>query len=202
MGTSRVDLQVPFAEKDDAKRLGARWDGRQRIWYVPEGTDPTPFKKWLPEAQASNIRAPRWKLIIAPRECWRCGESTRVFAIVLPPGHEALIEEDDAAADRWERGECSVLLSYLEAVPAEVTVQLRMLAPHYRLDHSQTTESFYWLNHCEHCEAKLGDFDTIAEPGTFYELGAGLDERKLIIEDFHLIAEPFSGRCGSYVDVE
>jgi len=59
-----------------------------------------------------------------------------------------------------------VLLGYLEAVPAEVTVQRRRLAPHYRLDHSQTTESFYWLNHCEHCEAKLGDFDTIAESGS------------------------------------
>jgi hypothetical protein len=77
-----------------------------------------------------------------------------------------------------------------------------MLAPHYRPDHSQTTESFYWMNHCEHCEAKLGDFETIAEPGTFYELGAGIDERKLVTEDFHPIAEPFSGRCGSYADVE
>lgn len=74
MGISRVDLQVPFAEKDDAKRLGARWDGRQRTWYVPEGTDPTPFRKWLPESQGPNIRAPSWELVIAPRECWRCGE--------------------------------------------------------------------------------------------------------------------------------
>jgi hypothetical protein len=202
MSTSRVDLQVPFTEKDDAKQLGARWDSRQRTWYVPEGADPTPFEKWLPEAQAPNIRAPSWELIVALRECWRCAQSTRVFAVVLPPGHEALIEEDDPAGDRWERGECSVLLSYLEAVPAEVTTQLRMLAPHYRLDHSRTTESFYWMNHCEHCEAKLGDFDTIEEPGTFFELGAGLDERRLITEDFNPIAEPFSGRCGSYVDVE
>lgn len=43
MGTSRVDLQVPFAEKDEAKRLGARWDSRQRTWYAPEGIEPAPF---------------------------------------------------------------------------------------------------------------------------------------------------------------
>lgn len=202
MDTLRVDLQVPFAEKDDAKRLGARWDGRQRTWYIPEGIDPTPFKRWLPESQAPNIRAPQWNLVIAPRKCWRCGQITRVFAITLPPGHEALIEEDDPANDSWERGECSVLLSYIEAVPAPVAAQLHMLAPQYRLDHSQTTESFYWMNHCERCEAKLGDFETITEPGTFYELGAGLDERKLSIEDYHSIAEPFSGRCGSYADLE
>jgi len=80
MGISRVDLQVPFAEKDDAKRLGARWDGLQRIWYVPEGADPTPFKKWLPEAQAPNIRAPRCQLVIARAGAGVAGRA-HVFAI-------------------------------------------------------------------------------------------------------------------------
>jgi hypothetical protein len=181
---------------------GARWDGRQSTWYVPDGIDSAPFKRWLPESQTPNVRAPRWGLAVAPRECWRCGKITLAFAVMLPPGHEVLIEEDDPAEDRWERGERSVLLSYLAAVPASVVAQLRMLSSHYRLDYSRTTGSFYWMNHCEHCEAKLGDFETIAEPGTFYELGPGLDERRLIIEGHYQFAEPFSGRCGSHADVE
>lgn len=32
----RIDLTVPFAEKDEAKRLGARWDGERKLWYVPD----------------------------------------------------------------------------------------------------------------------------------------------------------------------
>ena len=32
---SRIDLQVPFCEKDEARRLGARWDPAQKVWYVP-----------------------------------------------------------------------------------------------------------------------------------------------------------------------
>ncbi|MFD2270846.1 DUF5710 domain-containing protein [Undibacterium arcticum] len=28
-------LDVPFAEKDSVKRLGARWDGAMRKWYIP-----------------------------------------------------------------------------------------------------------------------------------------------------------------------
>jgi len=202
MGTSRVDLHVPFAEKDEAKRLGARWDGGQRTWYVPEGIDSASFKKWMPEPYSPNIRAPKWNLVIASRECRRCGELTRVYAILLPAEHETLEEEDDPAGDCWERGECSVLLSYVEALPAPIAAQLHVLAPRYRVDHSQTTQSFYWMNHCEHCEAKLGDFETIDEPGTFFELGPGLDERKLTIADFREIAEPFSGRCGSYAEVD
>lgn len=36
---SRVELQVPYARKDEAKALGARWDGVRRTWWLPsEGT--------------------------------------------------------------------------------------------------------------------------------------------------------------------
>ncbi len=41
-------LTVDFKEKDAAKALGARWDGVQRQWFVPEGRDLAPFAQWLP----------------------------------------------------------------------------------------------------------------------------------------------------------
>ena len=31
----KVWLDVPFEEKDEAKALGARWDGMRRLWYKP-----------------------------------------------------------------------------------------------------------------------------------------------------------------------
>jgi len=31
----RIYLNVPYEEKDAAKKLGARWDPEQRKWYVP-----------------------------------------------------------------------------------------------------------------------------------------------------------------------
>jgi exodeoxyribonuclease VII large subunit len=39
-------LNVPFSEKDRAKKLGARWNGQS--WYIPEHIDPEPFAEWLP----------------------------------------------------------------------------------------------------------------------------------------------------------
>lgn len=45
-----VPLNVPYAEKDQAKRLGARWDPAQKSWYVPAGTDPAPFQRWVQRA--------------------------------------------------------------------------------------------------------------------------------------------------------
>ncbi len=43
----RVDLVVPFAEKDEAKALGAMWDPGIKRWYVPAGVDAAAFERWL-----------------------------------------------------------------------------------------------------------------------------------------------------------
>jgi len=46
----RIDLKVPYPEKDDAKVLGARWDAAKKIWYVPNAADVTPFLRWIPDS--------------------------------------------------------------------------------------------------------------------------------------------------------
>lgn len=45
---SRQYLNVPFAQKDAAKSLGARFDGAVKRWYVDEGRDLAVFAQWLP----------------------------------------------------------------------------------------------------------------------------------------------------------
>ena len=40
-------LNVPFADKDRAKALGAHWHADQKLWVVPAGRDLTPFASWL-----------------------------------------------------------------------------------------------------------------------------------------------------------
>lgn len=42
-------INVPFKEKNEAKGLGAKWDGEQRSWYVPPGVDVNQFSKWATE---------------------------------------------------------------------------------------------------------------------------------------------------------
>lgn len=39
-------LWVPFAHKDQAKALGAKWDRQAHAWYVPAGMDAAPFAQW------------------------------------------------------------------------------------------------------------------------------------------------------------
>ncbi|WP_229204680.1 DUF5710 domain-containing protein [Duganella sp. CF458] len=40
-------LNVPYAEKDEAKRLGAKWDPTRKKWYVPQGVSAEPFSRWI-----------------------------------------------------------------------------------------------------------------------------------------------------------
>jgi exodeoxyribonuclease VII large subunit len=40
-------LRVPYAEKDAAKSLGARWDPNERSWYVPSQLETAPFGRWM-----------------------------------------------------------------------------------------------------------------------------------------------------------
>lgn len=191
-----VDLQVPFGEKDSARGLGARWDPQRKLWYVPDRLDIAPFRKWLPEPFQPNVRAPDYKVATGRRCCWHCQQLTRVFAIVLPAQHEVLIIAEEPSNDCWQAGEGLALLSYIERLLEPVAVYMSRLAARYRVDYSHTTGTFYWMNHCEHCQARLGDFETLLEfEAPFHALGTNSNAFNL-----QEIAEPFAARCGSYTN--
>ena len=44
----RINLITPFAEKDQVKALGARWDSQKKVWYIKDVEDLTPFERWIP----------------------------------------------------------------------------------------------------------------------------------------------------------
>jgi hypothetical protein len=54
----RLDLKVPFAEKDQAKKLGARWDAARKRWYIDDRLDPALFVRWQPTPQGATAIAP------------------------------------------------------------------------------------------------------------------------------------------------
>lgn len=55
-----IFLKVPYAEKDEAKALGARWNPTRKCWYVPDGKDAEPFARWVAGGAADSADgAPR-----------------------------------------------------------------------------------------------------------------------------------------------
>jgi len=56
----RINLVTPFAERDAAKALGARWDSTLKTWYIQNVADLTPFQRWIPAtANGSVVSAAR-----------------------------------------------------------------------------------------------------------------------------------------------
>ena len=58
-------LTVPFKQKDEVKSLGARWDGAERQWFVPEGRDLAPFQAWLLRIM-DGITLEKWRFRHSP----------------------------------------------------------------------------------------------------------------------------------------
>ncbi|MEF3112339.1 DUF5710 domain-containing protein [Streptomyces chrestomyceticus] len=76
MAVERVWLDVPFAEKDEAKKGGARWDPAAKRWYAPRaGT--AALRRWaaapdVPDLLPGEDRGLGSGLFVdlVPRSCW------------------------------------------------------------------------------------------------------------------------------------
>ncbi|MGF6179797.1 hypothetical protein ABIB42_000796, partial [Massilia sp. UYP32] len=162
----RVDLLVPFSEKDDAKKLGARWDVANKVWYVPDGINAELFSRWIPQAPQWGIRSNRYFIGQTKEACWKCGDLTHVYCFVLPEGHETFEPDmEEELGTPWLRHDYSAILSYVSDLIPTATRHMLSFTSNFRRDFSKTTNSSYWMNHCEHCGMKQGDFNMFSEPG-------------------------------------
>ena len=47
-------LAVPYQEKEEAKRAGAKWDKQAKSWYAPKGADKSKLQSWSIESQETK----------------------------------------------------------------------------------------------------------------------------------------------------
>ena len=71
----RINLSVPYNEKDLAKQRGAKWDIARKIWYVEDTVDEPmnifDFVQWAPDrlkkaTTSSPLKHPPFK-VVQPR---------------------------------------------------------------------------------------------------------------------------------------
>lgn len=159
---------VPFAEKDEAKALGVRWDGVARVWYIPADKDSAPFDRWLPKVVEPDVRAQNYYISQSSTPCWKCEGITRVYGFILSGFYEVSEwieggDDDDEGTIVWDEWTDTTVLSYVRGLPDAVLQRVKLVSPHWYMDSSRTVSEPYLMNHCEHCKAKLGDFETIQE---------------------------------------
>lgn len=204
---ARINLKVPFAEKDEAKSLGARWDKDLKTWYVPDGVDASLFAKWLhaPVAISNEpkyaIHSPHYFIACSHTACWKCGEQTKVFAFILPEEHqEYVFPEFEGEEGYWSRYQAIGTMSNVIGLEISVWKRLQTFTQLYKPAYSRQAGGRYFMNHCEHCNATQGDFFMHSEPGGAFFPTTEAEAGRITV---HAIAEPFEGNGSmSYSSVD
>lgn len=149
-------LNVPFKEKDRAKSLGAKWSPELKRWYIPNGADVVLFKEWTLRESTTILSVPvNICLAQSLRNCWKCEKESPVVAVAAEREVLPVIDEEHPF----------FLFHYIEKLPLDIVNYLQAYFPKYRLDYSKTTESRYYMNHCNYCDALFGDWYLYEEPG-------------------------------------
>lgn len=106
-----------------------------------------------------TVRAPSFLLIVERCRCWKCGQDTDIHAVGVAPPFTRL-----ASFDAWHEGQVLAVFSYIEWVPDVIAELLAQRVPRFFRDESKWHQRPYWMNHCEHCGAKIGDYESIDSP--------------------------------------
>jgi hypothetical protein len=147
-----------------------------------------------------NIRSARYFIARTEAICWHCRASTEMFAVGLPPGHEALVldenAQDDGAEDTWSLETHGAFLFYIEHLPRGALDRLSQLTQCYRFGHSDEAAGSYWANHCQACGSLLDDHELFCEPeGAFLpscEAAAKIIRLTPIDEGFEAVAAGYA----------
>lgn len=159
MSEERINLKVPYLQKDKAKALGARWDRDSKCWWIPFNIDPTPFAQWVPmqdeqllyrdllpldpEEFESYGKRGSVEVVFVPWTCWKCEKETLAF---------------HGAVDR------AISITHLLYQP-HVLEELDKIRKRMGLDpfgcikprFSRTLGSSYVSQGCRHCDALIGE---------------------------------------------
>lgn len=149
-------LNVPYAEKDEAKSLGAKWNPRLKKWYIENKENYPLFKKWLPH---DYIVCDHIYVIEGSQQCFRCGKNTRVIGF----GIENYYRLSDSDCE-YSSGEIHFAFS-LNPIPEQL---LNFVQDNYNFKetYSKTTKSSYLANRCDSCDTLQGDFYLFEEVGS------------------------------------
>lgn len=204
---TRMDLNVPYAEKDEAKALGARWDPQKKTWYIPEGVEIGMLKKWLPPPVHAGlehkpefrIRSPFYYIAESLSHCWKCSARSPVFSFILPEEHEEFrfFEDEDFKVSydmgEWQTHGYRGTVSNVRDMSTQVTSQIRRFTQDFKLAYSRAAGTGYFMNHCQHCTAKLGDFFMHCEPGGAFFPTSPEQASKITL---FRVSERFDSNCG------
>jgi len=170
-------LNVPYAEKNEAKALGAKWNAKVKKWYAESNY--IKFAKWiLRDTDEAFIAREYIYIIEGEQTCWRCHKKTRVIGLGISDFVNIYGEIDNPKID--EIFDDELHLSWTdkeENIPPKL---LRYLKENYsvKTGYSKTLEGNCFANHCDYCGSLQGNYFLFDEPTS--PLSSDIEGKRLI----------------------
>lgn len=148
-------LNVPYSEKDEAKRLGAKWNPEYKRWYVQNKENYPKFSKWI-MGQGNIVVCDALYVLEGKQKCFKCGKETRVIGFGLENYYEF---EGNSYADvdvtYWD--DAIRIAGPINPIPKNILEYLQSKY-NYKNRYSSTTGESHINNCCENCDVLQGDF--------------------------------------------
>lgn len=152
-------LNVPFNEKEEAKKLGAKWNPAIKKWYVQDRAAYPRFSKWI--AQQGDIVACEYIYVIEGRKvCFRCKQETRVISFGLERFYDLYDYCEGEEITYQENG--IYIVGPIDPIPPSILSYLQGKY-NYKKRYSNTTHESHICNCCDNCDVLQGDFFLYSE---------------------------------------
>lgn len=149
-------LDVPYSEKDEAKKLGARWNPELKKWYVEDKKNYAKFHRWfLKNGTYAIIMCDYFYVIEGIRTCFKCKKKTKVIGFGVENFWEISSMGNEIEAD-YSKDYIQIIPSF-EGIPSKLYAYLKSNYNYYT-SYSKTINQYYKANHCSYCKTIQGDF--------------------------------------------
>lgn len=160
-------IDVPYAEKDEAKSLGAKWNPNLKKWYVEERENYHKFEKWiLGNKENVSILCDYFYIVEGTHLCFKCNKPTKVIGFGVKNFFEVYDSNEYDNEDNFCYYEDNIhIASHIEPLSKALLDKLKEKYNYYE-SYSKTINASYLANHCSNCKVIQGDFFLFEEVDT------------------------------------
>lgn len=172
----RIYLNVPYVDKEVAKRYGAKWHPERKQWYIQgEIIANEDFAKWLDYKEKYCLFAMHFYLAEKKRTCWNCRNKTPVFSLLYDT-YEHLESElitigsREIWVNQWYK-ENEPFFAPLSDLTSETINNLLTKNHPVVKTCIKLTKNKKAQQYCTHCHSKQGNhylFEEVDAPFSFY----------------------------------
>lgn len=180
-------LNVPYEQKNWAKKKGAKWNPERKQWYADERKKYVNLQKWiLSDNSYACVVCDHFYIVEGKRICFKCGCMTQVIAFGIDKFLELYEPDEDGRHFNWHNeNEGVYIVCEINNLNDTFKQYLRDYYSYYA-SYSRFADEIYASNHCQHCGAKQGEYYLFDEQDSPFLVATEEDARNLKLIEFTL----------------